>query len=184
MRKTQPPHEAKLIRVHRLKRVVIDLAASAAVPFLGIWAYEIANWIAMAAQGYPASLTVSGWLPLGVSAVSSGGISPLTKVIQVILAVAFLVPLGAVFGRARLPISRTLVVSMAGVFIASSYWEALSVADALPMAVHTAVFITGAGAMSFVTLWALDRRRLRPPLGVGPGSSMTPALPGPPPSQS
>ena len=155
----------------RFKRLPIDLVASATVPLLVIWVYEGANWVAMEAQGYPAALTVSGWLPLGVAAVTSGSISPLTKVIQVGIAIAFLVPFGALFGRMGFFVSRTLVVSAAGVFIATFYWEALSSANALPVYLHTVIFVGGAGAMSFATLWAADRpRHIHPALGVRPGS--------------
>ena len=149
------------------RRLAADLAASAAVPFLAIWVYEVANWIAMACQGYPATLTVSGWLPIGVSAVSSAGVSPWTKALQVVLAISFLVPLGSLFGRARLSVSKALVVSTAGVFIASSYWEMLSAANPVPATLHTVMFAAGAGTMSFVTLWAFDRtRRLHLTVGV------------------
>lgn len=149
------------------KRLAADLAASAALPFLAIWLYEGANWLAVEGQGYPVTLTVSGWLPLGVSVVSSGGISPLTKALQVVLAVSFLVPFGLLFGKAGLSVSKTLLVSMAGVFIASGYWEMLSAANTIPATVHTIIFAASASAMSFVTLWALDRpRRLHPTVGV------------------
>jgi len=145
--------------VSRSKRVAVDLVVSAAVPFIAIWLYEWANWIAMAGQGYSATLTVSGWLPSGVAAVSTGGISPLTKSFQVVLAISFLVPFGALFGRAKLFVSKTLVISMAGVFVASSYWELLSVVNTVPMAVHTTIFVVSAGTISFFTLWVLDHPR-------------------------
>ena len=149
------------------KRLALDLAAATAVPFLSIWAYEGANWIAMSIQGYPVSLTVSGGLPLGVAAVTSGGISILTKGLQVALAISLLVPFGLMFGKMKLFVSRTLVVSMAGVFIASSYWEMLSAGNAGLAEVHTVTFIASASAMSLVTLWAFDRsRRLHPAIAV------------------
>ena len=159
------------------KRHVADLAASAAVPFIAVWLYEAANWISMTSQGHPATFTVSGLLPLGVAASSAGGISPLTKVLQVALALSFIYPFVPLFGRAQLPVARTLVVSTAGVFVASAYWEMLPAAYALPETVHTVVFLAGASAISFATLWALDNpRRLRPSmvfralrLLVGPG---------------
>jgi hypothetical protein len=137
------------------------------VPFIAIWLYEGANWISVACQGYSTAFNVSGWLPLGVGAVSSGGISPLTKVLQVILAVSFLVPFASLFRRTKLLVSRTLVVSMAGVFIASSYWELLSATNTLPMAVHTIIFVASAGATSFLTLWLSDRpRRIHLTMGM------------------
>ena len=154
----------------RSKRLAVDLAVSAAVPFLAIWIYEGANWIAVAGQGHSVSLTVSGLLPLGVAAVSSGGISPLTKVFQLVIAVSFLVPFSLIFGRMKLLVSKSLVVSTAGVFIASSYWEMLSTASPTSATLHTIIFVGGAGAMSFITLWAVDRqRRFNPALDVSAG---------------
>ena len=149
------------------KRLAVDLAASAALPFLAVWLYEGANWVAMACQGHPATFTVSGWLPLGVAAVSSGEVSPFTKVLQIVLALSFLFPFISLFGRARLAVARTLAVSTAGVFVASAYWEMLPAAYALPETIHTIVFLAGASTLSFVTLWAVDRQRpFHPAMGV------------------
>jgi len=95
----------------------------------------------------------------------------LTKVLQVVLAIAFLVPFGSLFGRSKMLLSKTLVVSTAGVFIASAYWEMLSAADAVPVALHTIIFAAGASTISFVTLWAFDRSRKFHPAVSVPGRS-------------
>lgn len=145
----------------------MDLAVSAAVPFLAIWLYEGANWIAAAGQGDSVSFTISGLLPLGVAAVSTGGISPLTKVLQVVIAVSLLVPFAVIFGRMKFLVSRSLIVSTGGVFVASSYWEMLSTGSPTSATLHTIIFVAGAGAMSFITLWAVDRqRRFNPALDL------------------
>ena len=142
---------------------VADLAASAAVPLIAIWLYEAANWASVVLQGHTATFTFSGLLPLGVATTSAGSISPLTKVLQVALALSLIYPFVQFFGRARLAVARTLAVSTAGVFVASAYWEMLPAAYALPETVHTTVFLVGASAISFATLWALDNpQHLRP----------------------
>jgi hypothetical protein len=145
--------------VSRSKQLASDLAVSALVPFLALWIYEISNLVVLVTQGARVSLSVAGWIPLGVSGVSQGGLSPLTKVLQVVMATGLLLPLGTLFSREKLLIARTIVVSSVGVYLASGYWEILSLLTVVPMAVHTLVFVGGTSALSIILLTGSERLR-------------------------
>jgi hypothetical protein len=125
---------------------------SASVPFLAVWLYEVSNLIVLAGQGYGVSLSMAGWLPLGVAGVSSGGISLLTKGLQIIVAVGLILPLGFVFSRSRLLVAETFVVSTVGIYLASAYWELLSILTVVPVALHTGLFIAGTSVLVVVLL--------------------------------
>jgi hypothetical protein len=119
---------------------------------MSIWLYEIANWLVLAAQGYAVSLSTVGWIPLGVSAVTSAGLSPVTKLFQMTVAIGLLLPLRALLSTKRLILAEALTLSSVGIFLASGYWEMLSLLTAIPMTLHVGLFITGASAMAFVLL--------------------------------
>jgi hypothetical protein len=153
LRESEDAHfQATLNVVSRSRSMPVDLIAAALVPFLTIWLYEIANWVVLAVQGARVSLSTVGWLPLGVAGVTSGGLSPLTKVFQIALAVGLLLPLWKLFSKARLWIADAFIISSVGIFLASAYWEMLSILTVLPMAIHTGIFIVGASATVFVLL--------------------------------
>jgi len=133
------------------------------VLLLAIWAYEISNLIVLAVQGVSVSLAMAGWIPIGVGGVSQGGVSPLTKVLQIALATGLLVPAWALFSKARLVVAETFVLSTLAIYLASAYWEMLSLLTILPMAVHESLFVAGTGVITIVLL-----RELPSPLGPGP----------------
>jgi hypothetical protein len=143
--------------VHQHRQVAFDFILSASVPFLALWIYEISNFAVLAAQGSSVSLSMNGLLPLGVAGVSSVGLSPLTKILQVALAIAFILPLGAAFSKQRLFISMASVLSSVGIYLASAYWEMLSLLSTIPMSVHVGVFIAGTSAIAVILLRSLSR---------------------------
>ena len=143
----------------RNKRLAIDLALTASMPILAIWIYEASNLAVLALQGARVTLAMSGWIPMGVAGVSQGAISPLTKPAQVLIAVSLLVPLAMCLSRTRLVVARAFLVSIAGVFVASAYWEWLSQLAYVSQSVHLAVFLATSGAVSFVLLRAFSNPR-------------------------
>jgi hypothetical protein len=143
--------------VTRSKLLAADLAVSALMPILALWIYEVSNLVVLVIQGAGVSLSMVGWIPIGVSGVTHGGLSPLTKVLQVIMAAGLLLPLGAFFSRERLLVAETFAVSTIGVYLASSYWEALSLLTVVPLAVHALVFIAGTSALAIVLLTRSER---------------------------
>lgn len=141
----------------RSKLLAVDLLVSVGVPFLGLWLYELSNWVVLALQGYAVTFSMAGWLPVGVAAVTSGGVSLVTKAVQVVIASSLILPLCVVFAKKKLMAAKTLAVSTVGVYIASAYWEILSAPGALPMPLHTFVFAAGVSAMSLAMLTMAER---------------------------
>ena len=135
-----------------------DMVASASTPLLAVWLYEIANSIVLLVQGCTVTLSTAGLLPLGVAGVSSGGLSPFTKALQVLVAVIFMLPVGVFFSQKRLVIAETFVLSTVGIYLASAYWEMLSVLSGIPMVVHIGLFVAGADALTITLLWTLSSR--------------------------
>ena len=142
----------------RLKRLVLDLSVAAVVPLLTVWLYEFSNLAVLAAQGERVSMTVAGWIPLGVGGVSQNALSPFTKLAQVLLATGLLLPLSVLFSKAKLALSKAFVLTMVGAFLASTYWELLSQLSMIPMTVHVSVYLVATATVSF----ALLRRFMSP----------------------
>ena len=134
------------------------MAVSASLPLIALWLYEGSNWIAVAAQGNGVSLSMSGWFPLGVSSASPGGLSPLTKALQVLMSTGLLLGAGAIISRARLFFAGSLVVAFVAVYIASAYWEMLSLLASLPLALHEGIFFAGTGVISIALLKSFGPR--------------------------
>jgi len=145
--------------VNRPRLLAVDLLAAGGIPFLGIWLYELSNWIVLAPQGYAVTFSMAGWLPVGVAVVSSGGVSLLTKALQMVIATSLVLPLCFLFSRKGLVVARTLAVSTVGVYIASAYWEMLSALEAQSMALHTFVFVAGVSVMSLAVLKMTEHPR-------------------------
>jgi hypothetical protein len=134
------------------KKLAAEIALTAVLPFLAIWVYEISNMVAILVQGGQASLTVAGWIPVGVTGVSQGALSPLTKVVQILLATSLLAPLFALFSRAGFLVAKSFLLATAGTFVASTYWELLSQLTVEPMTVHVGIFLAGTAVLSFLLL--------------------------------
>jgi hypothetical protein len=135
------------------------MSVSALAPLVTVWAYEVSNLIVLVAQGATATLSLAGWIPLGVAAVSQVGLSPLTKLIQIVLATGMLLPIWAVLSRARLFVAKTFILAGVAIYLASAYWETLSLLTMIPMALHESLFIAGTGAiMASLLVMCSDRR--------------------------
>ncbi len=142
--------------------MLVDLLLSASVPLLAIWLYEFSNWLVLAQQGFTVSFSMAEWLPLGVAGASTGVLSPATKVLQVALALIPMVIFARVLSRAELRGAEAFAVSFVGVYLASSYWEMLSLLTTLPMVDHIGAFVLGTGGLSALLLRATGFDRPRP----------------------
>jgi hypothetical protein len=126
---------------------MVDLAVSASIPILGVWLYELSNLVVLASQGCSVSLSMLGWIPLGVAGVSTGSLSPVSKLAQVTLASVPLAVFGKLLSKVDLRMAEAFSISFVGVYFASMYWEMLSLLTTLPMVVHAGVFVTGTGCL-------------------------------------
>jgi len=125
---------------------------AASVPFLAVWLYEGCNAAVLVMQGCSVSLSMAGWLPAGVSGVSSATLSPLTKILQMALSTGLLLPLWAFLSRKRFVVAEAAVISTLAIYLASGYWEMLSTLPGVSLGLHTAIFMAGAGAVSIFLL--------------------------------
>ena len=130
----------------------MELAIVAALPFLAVWVYEVSNMIALSIQGDQVSLTVAGWVPVGVAGVSQGALSPVTKVAQVLLCTSLLALPFSLLARARFLVAKSFVLTTIAAFAASTYWELLSQLTVLSMAAHTAIFLAGTVTVSYLLI--------------------------------
>jgi hypothetical protein len=146
--------------VSQSKLLSVDFAVSATIPLLGVWLYEISNFTVLAAQGYSVTISMSGWIPIGVAGASTGVLSPLTKIFQIAISVGLLIPLWTFFSKTRLIVAETLVITTASIYLASAYWEMLSTLASVPLPVHTGMFIAGTTAIALLMLRMFDRPRL------------------------
>ena len=124
----------------RLARVADGFSCMVTL-FVAFWIYEIANWFSLALAGANPTLTWSGILPVGVIAVAphSGGFLD-AKLFQVGICVGTMLSLWTLANRFRLKLTRVTIAGLTGIFIASLYWEMLSVAAFVPMYVHEVAY--------------------------------------------
>ena len=95
----------------------------AAVALYGaIWLYELGNYGVAIAAGGNASLQVTGVLPTGVAVVNG----PLLKPAQVAICTGIVVVALIGVRRRRLPLTKSALVTIVGVYLASVQWEFLS----------------------------------------------------------
>lgn len=68
------------------------------------------------------------------------------------LSIGLLVPLRSLFSRFDLRLAVTVTTSMAGVYLASAYWELLSLLNYVSPEVHMTVFVAGTAVTALCLL--------------------------------
>ncbi|MDA4127877.1 MAG: hypothetical protein OK422_00195 [Thaumarchaeota archaeon] len=130
-------------------RNLVDALLAAAVVYLSLWVYEVANWLSLTLAGVNASIVMGGWLPAGVLGVSTNSsLLAIAKPLQVFLSLSLAGFGFAVFRKHKLPVTRFVLLCTMSVYLASVYWELLSVLSFIPVTFHEGVFF----ALSFATL--------------------------------
>lgn len=122
-------------------RKVVDACVGAAIVYLAVWIYEVSNFVVLSAAGTQASMAFVGILPVGVSAVNPDTqLLALAKPLQVLICGA--VMLGALYSvRSKgLPISTLVASASLSIYLASSYWEMLSLVGSSSYLVHMGGF--------------------------------------------
>ena len=124
-----------------LRRAVVDASLALGLLYLAVWIYEVGNFLAFYVSGFNPSLTTAGVLPVGVSAMVSGTSQlALVKPLQVLFSASMAAAVYWFLRGRGMVFSQMAAVSMVGIFLASFYWEALSVASFIPIGVHVAIF--------------------------------------------
>jgi hypothetical protein len=122
-------------------RRVVDVCVAAALVYSSIWIYELSNLVVLSADGTQASMAFAGVVPVGVTAVNpDAGLLAIAKPLQVIICGAVMFGLLYSIRSKGLPISSVLASATLSVYLASSYWEMLSLVGSSSYFVHLGGF--------------------------------------------
>ena len=125
------------------KKHLLDISIGAALLYVGVWIYELGNLVALSAVGSQASLVFSGILPIGVSAsLPDTNLLVLAKPAQIVLSTLAMLGLFFLVRSMKLQLSSTVTITLAGIYLASAYWELLSSVGAISYEAHLAIFAT------------------------------------------
>jgi len=125
----------------RGSRRLVDVCVGAAVLYLAVWIYEISNLVVLSAVGTQASMAFIGILPVGVSAVNPDSqMLAVAKPLQVLMCGAIMLGLLYSIRSKGLPISTMLASATLSIYLASSYWEMLSLVGSSSYLIHLSGF--------------------------------------------
>jgi hypothetical protein len=122
-------------------RRAADVCMAAALVYLAVWIYELSNLAVLSAVGSQASMAFVGILPVGVSALNPDAqLLAVAKPVQVLLCGAVMFGLLYAIRSKGLPISTTLASATLSIYLASSYWEMLSLVGSSSYLAHVSGF--------------------------------------------
>lgn len=149
---------------------LIDVVTSIIALYLSVWLYEIGNWVSLTVSGARATILMVGILPGGVVGLPAGATDfGSTKVLQIAICVGAAFVALMLIRMGDLPLTRVTIVSIAGIYITSAYWEMLSLTAFIPILVHESIYIGLSVVTSVVLMAAASRLRSR--MGSGrPGT--------------
>jgi hypothetical protein len=146
-----PLRSPDLVRLTEVRDATISLA----VLYLSVLLYEVGNLISLSAMGFHASIIWSGIFPVGVMGDSPfGDGSSVAKLLQVGICVSATLTASKAVRRKGLPLTSVALAGVTGMYIASLYWEVLSLTSFVPMALHEAIYVTLSVALAFGVLRA------------------------------
>jgi len=135
-------------------RKAVDVCIAAAMVYFAVWIYEISNLIVLSAIGSQASISFVGILPVGVSAVNPDSqLLAIAKPVQVLVCGAIMFGLLYSIRSKTLPISTMLASATLSIYLASSYWEMLSLVGSSSYLIH----LSGFTALALATQVGLSR---------------------------
>ena len=109
--------------------------------YFAVWIYELSNMAVLSAVGTQATMAFVGILPVGVSAVNPDlHLLTVAKPIQVLICGAAIFALLYSIRSTGLPISTTMASATLSVYLASSYWEMLSLVGSSSYLLHAGGF--------------------------------------------
>ncbi|MGD0477315.1 MAG: hypothetical protein ABSB29_04000 [Nitrososphaerales archaeon] len=136
----------------------MDLVASAVALYLSVWVYEIGNWVSLTISGAKATILMAGALPEGVVGLSTNGTGfGSAKLLQVILCSALAFSVLLLLRKRKLPLTRITIISIMSLYIASIYWEILSLTTFAPILPHEAIYVCLSVLTAGVLLMAFSR---------------------------
>jgi len=135
-------------------RKAADVCIAAAMVYAAVWIYELSNLAVLSTVGSQASIAFVGILPVGVSAVNANAqLLTIAKPLQVLLCGAVMFGLLYSVRLKGLPISTMIASATLSIYLASSYWEMLSLVGSSSYLVH----IGGFTVLALATQMGLSR---------------------------
>jgi hypothetical protein len=135
-------------------RKVLDVGIAASLVYLAIGIYEISNLLVLSAVGTQASMAFIGILPVGVSAVNTDSqMLAIAKPLQVLTCGTIMFGVLYSIRSKGLPISTMLASATLSIYLASSYWEMLSLVGSSSYLIH----ISGFTVLALATQMGLSR---------------------------
>jgi hypothetical protein len=122
-------------------RKIVDFCVGSAMVYLAIWVYELGNFIVLSSVATQASISFLGILPIGVSAVTSDQqLLPLAKPLQVLVCSGIMYMMLRAIRSRSLPFSTLLATATLSIYLASAYWEVLSLVGPISYWIHLVIF--------------------------------------------
>ena len=122
-------------------RRAADVCVAAALVYFAVWIYELSNLAVLSAVGSQASMGFLGVLPVGVSSVNPDTqLLMIAKPIQVLICGAVMFGLLYAVRSKGLAVSTMLASATLSVYLASSYWEMLSLVGSSSYLMHLGGF--------------------------------------------
>ena len=118
--------------------------------------YELANYAILRLAGGSALLTVNGLLPVGVTVY--GVIAPYSKLVQTGACVTCILGVLATIKTTRLRTTKTALVSVMGLYLASVQWEYFSQPFAGQLLMREIIFVCLASTAGLALLVVLGGR--------------------------
>ena len=121
---------------------LLDVSASLLCLYLSVWLYELGNWASLTTYGAKATLLWAGFFPAGVAAATSGGAAFTgAKELQVMICVGVTLVAFLMARKRGLSLTSVTLTGTMGIYVASMYWELLSITSFVPMVVHETIYI-------------------------------------------
>ncbi len=139
--------------------LILDSAMVALVLYASAWVYELGNVIFLSLSGASPVLGLQGWVPQGVTVLTSGtdGLASV-KILQTGFVVGCVASALEGLRRTRLLLTKVALLTIGGVYLAGLQWEFLSEMP-WPTPHHEVVFLALAVALG-LSLVALVGKRL------------------------
>jgi hypothetical protein len=123
------------------RRRILDICIGSTLVYFAICIYELGNFVVLSTVATQASISFVGILPIGVSAVTSDQqLLPLAKPLQVLVCSGLMFMILRAVRSKSLPVSTILATATLSIYLASSYWEVLSLVGPISYEVHMGIF--------------------------------------------
>ncbi len=126
------------------RHALVDVVLSVVSLYGSFWIYELGNYTSLALSGSSASLTIMGVLPVGTVAFSTSNYwmpTLLAKAFQIALTAALMLLVARMARSMDLVLLEGAAICVLSIFVASAYWESLTLVSKLSLGAHELLFV-------------------------------------------